>query len=191
MTVFKFKFAIALLHCRWRELATMSSNPPVKRKLFLKLKNDKRFCFTTTRHIEDAPKGSVPSNTKKATAWSLKVFETWRLERNKQHRWEMSWWYLVCGRSRLAIVVAVFLSYRSKKGRRTTVYTAYPQPNSLWFTSYYARRQQRRSEHQVAFTMKVIDLNDYELWTWYQTCKVVNMAYIRPPLCTKIPMVAQ
>ena len=57
-----------------------------KRRLSLSLKKpkaDSRFEFTTAQSVEEAQKGVISENMRKATEYAVRVFRTWVTERNK------------------------------------------------------------------------------------------------------------
>ena len=53
----------------------------VKKTLELKTPEN-RFAFTSAEAVEEALKGVVPENTKKATEWALRVFHSWQVACN-------------------------------------------------------------------------------------------------------------
>lgn len=59
------------------------AHPAKKRRLSLQLKKPSRFFFTTVEDVEKAQKVVVPTNTKKATQWSQRIFRTWQAQRNE------------------------------------------------------------------------------------------------------------
>ena len=43
---------------------------------------ENQFAFTSAEAVEEAQKGVVPENTKKATEWAQRVFHSWQVARN-------------------------------------------------------------------------------------------------------------
>ena len=72
-----------------------SMSPPnsKRRRLSLKLKRkfpekqinpEERFALLPNDHINDSKKSVIPHNTKKATEWAVRLFNTWRHQRNER-----------------------------------------------------------------------------------------------------------
>ena len=64
--------------------STTTGDDAEKAKKTLELKTpENRFDFTSAEAVEEAQKGVVPENTKKATEWALRVFHSWQVALSK------------------------------------------------------------------------------------------------------------